>query len=169
MKFLRNLNFFAKNSPFAPNVRTMFKSLVVALDGSPSSAFAFQVALALAQAGNGRLCVCSVADPNPTYGASAPTTLVENMLEAIRNNAQQIVDGGVLKAKEAGISVEGATPVGEPVLEIVRCAEAVKADAIVMGTHGRSGVSRLLMGSVAEGVARSSSIPVLIVRDVAPA
>jgi nucleotide-binding universal stress UspA family protein len=142
----------------------MFKNLVVALDGSRSSAFAFDLALALANAEKSKLSICSVANPAPTYGTSAPTTLVEDMLEDIRGNAQRIVDDALATAKSAGIPAEGATQFGEPAIEIVRYANALQADAIVIGTHGRSGTDRLLMGSVAEGVLRASSIPVLVVR-----
>jgi nucleotide-binding universal stress UspA family protein len=142
----------------------MFKNLVVALDGSPSSELALDFALAMGKAESATLSLCSVADPKPAYGASAPTPLVENMLADIRNNAHRIVDAASAKAKAAGVAVQEATPAGEPVFEIVHYAETVKADAIIVGTHGRSGVDRLLVGSIAEGVLRSASIPVLIVR-----
>jgi universal stress protein A len=57
---------------------------------------------------------------------------------------------------------------GEPVREIVAFAERERVDLIVMGSHGRTGLSRLLMGSVAEGVARRATCPVLIVKQPVP-
>jgi nucleotide-binding universal stress UspA family protein len=57
--------------------------------------------------------------------------------------------------------------VGDPVYEIIGYAQKQRADAIVMGTHGRSGLKRLFMGSVAEGVLRCSPVPVLTVREEA--
>jgi universal stress protein A len=56
---------------------------------------------------------------------------------------------------------------GDPASEIVRIAEEEKADMIVLGTHGRTGMSRLLMGSVAEAVVRRSPSPVLVYRETA--
>jgi nucleotide-binding universal stress UspA family protein len=142
----------------------MLKNLVVALDGSPVSELALEFGLSMAKAENGTLSICSVADPRLAYGASAPTPLLETMLEEIRSGAQRIVNEATAKAKAAGVPVQEATPSGEPVFEIVRYAESVKADAIIVGTHARSGIDRLLMGSVAEGVLRTATIPVLVVR-----
>jgi nucleotide-binding universal stress UspA family protein len=59
--------------------------------------------------------------------------------------------------------------VGPPVAELLKLAEREEVDLIVMGSHGRTGFSRLLMGSVAEGVMRRASCPVLIVKEPAPA
>jgi nucleotide-binding universal stress UspA family protein len=142
----------------------MLKNLVVALDGSPSAELALEFALSMARAENATLSICSVADPKPAYGASAPTPLVESMLEDIRGHARRIVDEASAKARTAGVRVQQATPSGEPVFEIVHYAEGVKADAIIVGTRGRSGVDRLLVGSVAEGVLRTAPVPVVIVR-----
>jgi nucleotide-binding universal stress UspA family protein len=63
-----------------------------------------------------------------------------------------------------GLSVETRLRIGDPATEIVRAAEEVGADAIAMSTHGRTGLDHLVHGSVAEGVLRTSHLPVLIVR-----
>jgi nucleotide-binding universal stress UspA family protein len=67
-------------------------------------------------------------------------------------------------ADRHGVTVERALVDGNPSREIVRYAENEDCDLVVMGTHGRGGIDRLLLGSVAEKVVRSSSVPVLTVR-----
>ena len=67
-------------------------------------------------------------------------------------------------AAERGVPVERALVDGNPSREIVRYAEDEDCDLVVMGTHGRGGIDRLLLGSVTEKVVRSSSVPVLTVR-----
>jgi nucleotide-binding universal stress UspA family protein len=76
-----------------------------------------------------------------------------------------LVDGAVESARLRGIPANGHVLRGEPAYEIVVFAAKHEADAIVMGTHGRSGLKRLFMGSVAEAVLRSASCPVIVVRD----
>jgi nucleotide-binding universal stress UspA family protein len=72
------------------------------------------------------------------------------------------------RAKRAGVRVSSRLVEGAPVAEqIVRTARALRADVIVMGTHGRTGVARAVLGSVASRVVATSSCPVLTVRDQA--
>jgi nucleotide-binding universal stress UspA family protein len=142
----------------------MLKNLVVALDGSSCANHALELALTLAKTEGAKLAVCSVADPSAVYGTLEPLVVVERALDQIHDNAQHVVDGALAKARAAGISAQGCVLEGDPAYEIVCYAGKIRADAIVIGTHGRSGLRRLLMGSVAEGVLRSSSLPVLTVR-----
>lgn len=145
----------------------MFDNFVVALDGSACSAHALDVALSLARIEGSRLAFCSVAAPLPIYPASAPDVMAEEALAELRDQAQRIVDDADAKARIAGIAGEGSVAIGDPIVEIVDFAARRRADAIVMGTHGRSGVKRLFLGSVAEGVLRSSKLPVVTVREEA--
>lgn len=142
----------------------MFDILAVALDGSACSDHALELALQLARAGDSRLGLCSVADPSGLYGAIEPPELMERTLEEIHRQARRVVDEGLERARAAGVAAEGAVLEGEPVYEIVAYAKRIGASAIVVGTHGRSGLPRLFMGSVAEGVLRSATLPVLTVR-----
>jgi nucleotide-binding universal stress UspA family protein len=64
----------------------------------------------------------------------------------------------------ANVAHEHFYVTGLPVAELLKCAESSHVDLIVMGSHGRSGLSRLIMGSVAEGVIRGASCPVLVVK-----
>ena len=143
----------------------MFKNIAVAVDGSPCAEHAYELALRLASHEGATLGVCSVADPSPLYGTLEPPAIVEAALAQIHEQAQRCVDEALAKAKAAGVVAQGNVLEGEPVYEIVRFAGRRKADAIVIGTHGRSGLRRLFMGSVAEGVLRTASMPVITVRE----
>lgn len=139
----------------------MFKNLVVAVDGSPSADRALDLALQLAKAEGCALDICSVAHTSALYGSPQS---VERAYAEIHEEARRVVDAAVLRANKDGIAAQGRVFEGEPVYQIVTYARKINADAIVIGTHGRSGVNRLLMGSVAEGVLRSAPMPVLTVR-----
>ncbi len=129
----------------------MFKKLLVALDGSACSERAFQFALSLAREANESIALCTVVDAN----ASADAT----------SAARRVLDDAIGVAKAAGVSCHGETLFGKPAETIVGEAKARGADAIVTGTHGRSGMNRLFAGSVAESVLRQSPIPVIVLRE----
>lgn len=81
----------------------------------------------------------------------------EEEVEALFAHAKEIAD-------EHGVSIETTTSNGKPSDEIIEYAEQNPIDAIVMGSHGRKGASRVLLGSVAETVTRRSPVPVTVVR-----
>ncbi len=143
----------------------MFKHIVVALDGSACAADALDVALSLAKTEGAQLALCSVINPFPLNGM--PPEAAVRAYSASEEAATHFVENGLAKAKAAGIVAEGRVIQGEPVYEIEAYARKKRADTIVMGTHGRSGLKRFLMGSVAEAVLRSASVPVVIVREKA--
>ncbi|MEF8856237.1 MAG: universal stress protein [Haloplanus sp.] len=96
------------------------------------------------------------------YAGLAMESSWENVDRLLREDAQE----AVARVREIAGTVDEEVPVetavveGKPSREIVRYAEEVGCDLIVMGTHGRGGIDRLLLGSVAESVVRASSIPV---------
>ena len=141
----------------------MLKNPVVALDGSECALHALDVALLLAKAASSKISICSVADTASLSGTRS-LAKIEKALEAIRAHAWRVVDEALAKATSSGVTATGIVPEGEPVFEIVSHAKGVGADAIFVGTHGRSGLKRLFMGSVAEGVLRTASVPVVTVR-----
>lgn len=141
----------------------MFKHLVVALDGSPCASRAFELALALAKREGGDVAICSVAEPLAIF--PAPNLMAEQALAQVRKHAQEVVDSAGAAARAAGVTATVEVLVGDPAYEIRACARKHGADAIVVGTHGRSGLRRFLVGSVAEGLLRTSSLPVLTVRE----
>jgi len=83
--------------------------------------------------------------------------------------AQRAVEARVAAARVAGVTARGLVRTGVPADVIVRTAEEESAAMIVIGTHGRGGVARFLLGSVADRVVRTATCPVLTVRGAATA
>jgi nucleotide-binding universal stress UspA family protein len=128
-------------------------------DFSPQSQAAFQVACALARDYVARLVLVHVKPPEMIYGegyALPPDP------ETARKELQEQLDH--LLAPDPVICVERLLKQGDAAQEILRVANETHPDLVVLGTHGRTGVSRLLMGSVAEAVLRKAPCPVLTVK-----
>jgi nucleotide-binding universal stress UspA family protein len=144
----------------------MFRTIVIGFDGSRCSSRALDVAAALAKVEGAKIALCSVVGPLPKFGGLSPSA-AGAALTAAEDEARRSIDDGVARIDAAGVSHEERLLLGDPAREIVRYAESARGDVIVIGSHGRSGLKRLLMGSVAEEVLRLSSIPVVIVRESA--
>ena len=135
-------------------------------DFSRSSAAAFARALELAKASRAELVVAHVMGlPVPMAGDGyIPPKIWEQMEASSRAYAQKQIDGLVAKAKKAGVRVKTMLLTGVPHERIVQAARSQRADLVVMGTHGRTGLKRLFLGSVAERVVASAGCPVMTVR-----
>jgi nucleotide-binding universal stress UspA family protein len=142
----------------------MFKKIAVALDGSKCSDQAFEVGLNLARAERAELGICSVVDPIVVAGTAPPSPAMELAIADMEREAKALVEKAAQRARQAGLVVTSQTCDGVAAFEIVKFAERFGADAIVMGTHGRGGLKRLFMGSVAETVLREAAVPVIVVR-----
>jgi universal stress protein A len=134
-------------------------------DFSPHATFAFPLACALARDHGARLVLVHVHQPPlPVYGefgAAFPAEAPE-VEEALLHQLCE------LRPPDPAIPVEHYLTNGEPAEAILRMARAHKPDLIVMGTHGRSGLGRLFMGSVAEQVLRDAPCPVVTVKGPLP-
>jgi nucleotide-binding universal stress UspA family protein len=133
-------------------------------DFSPCSAEAFQVACSLARDYGARLFLLHVQPPvviTGEWGLPPPEPA------DVRKTLQEQL--GQLRPPDPKISVEHHLKEGEAVAEILRLAQESHCDLIVIGTHGWTGLNRLLMGSVAEEVVRKAPCPVLTVRIPLPA
>ncbi len=149
-------------------------SLLVPVDGSPGSALALAAASGLARSTGARITLLQVVVPIPVflYGAGFPAVMVNAHIdpewdEAGRAAAQQYVDSLAARLREEGLSATGQVGLGQPAETIVRTAEAIGADMIVMSTHGLTGLRRALLGSVADEVVRTARRPVLLMRQPA--
>jgi nucleotide-binding universal stress UspA family protein len=133
-------------------------------DFSERSGYAFQLACALARDYGARLIVLHVAEPPviPYGGVMTPPPPPRDSWRALEEQLHRI------QAPEPTVHVEHRLEEGGPVAEILRVARETTADLIVMGTHGRTGLGRLLMGSVAEQVVRKAPCPVLTVKTPFP-
>jgi nucleotide-binding universal stress UspA family protein len=128
-------------------------------DFSPHSEYALVLACALARDYGARLVVLHVVEQRPlVYEGVVLPPAGEELLAAAQEELEQMQVPLEISPVERRI-VEG-----DPVTEILAAAESMTADLIVMGTHGRTGLRRLIMGSVAEQVARRASCPVLTIR-----
>jgi nucleotide-binding universal stress UspA family protein len=135
-------------------------------DFSPASQRAFNHALALArEEGAELLLVHALPTVMPMVGEGymSPKTF-DDLQRSMRAQAQKQLDRLVAKAKTARVRARGMLYEGVAADAIVRAARARRAKLIVMGTHGRTGLSRLFMGSVAERVIGTAPCPVLTVR-----
>jgi nucleotide-binding universal stress UspA family protein len=143
----------------------MFKKIAVALDGSLCAQQAFEVALKLAQSEDAELGICSVVDPIIIAGTAPPSPAMDIVLGDMERAARAIVIRAVEKVHTCGLLASGEMRRGVAAFEILKYAQQFGADAIVMGTHGRGGLSHFFMGSVAETVLREAPVPVIVVRE----
>jgi len=147
-----------------------FKRLLVAVDGSDNAARAARVAIALAEKFNAELIVCH-AIQTPFYsftqdGLAVPADVLKDYIAAAREDANIMVDKLVQLAQASHVKAisliqENTFSVVEA---IVNLAESRAVDLIVIGTRGRTGFKKLLMGSVSSGVINHAQCPVLVVR-----
>ena len=146
----------------------MFKRILVAVDGSDVAERALEESIKLARELQAHLRVVYVVDViNISLGADFPYPA--EMSEAIARRGQELLRKAGAVASKAGIPVETGLieidTLGQRIPETIAAdAEAWPADLIVIGTHGRRGMSHLFLGSVAEGVVRIATKPVLLVR-----
>ena len=144
--------------------------ILLATDGSEEAELALSTAIDLANSTNSHLHVVTVGpwNPDPAYAvheASLRWETYEEVSGAIGKEAQEILDEQVRKIEEEGGSVQEAhLRRGRKDQEIVRLAEEIGAGLIVIGSRGRGGVRRALMGSVSDSVVRHAHCPVLVVR-----
>ncbi|MBN8507569.1 MAG: universal stress protein [Burkholderiales bacterium] len=144
----------------------MYKRILVSTDGSDISRKAAETAVALAKATGGELLTISVKEPFP-YSAISEMQPVppQEFFDAQERIARERVQGVLDVAKAAGVACQAHTVEAlHPWEAILDHAKNQSADLIVMASHGRRGLSALLLGSETQKVLTHSSIPVLVVR-----
>jgi len=143
-----------------------FKSIVVATDGSPYSTAAASEAIGIAKKNNSKLTVISVVPAElatPTdidFAAGQYELLAEKEMQVAEKNAKAVKEA----ATKEGVAVQAFVMTGKPADAIIETAKDKKADLIIVGSHGRTGIKRLLLGSVAERVIVLSNCAVLVVK-----
>lgn len=142
------------------------RRVLVPLDGSAFAAHALSLAQTLAAAG-ATLILAAVTPPIDDRGLvdtglESPWLLSKEV--AATQHARDMLEAAAQNLRAQGISVQTRLSAGDPAAEIVRVSAAEHADLIVMATHGRSGVPRLMLGSVARQVLRTTRQPLLLVR-----
>jgi nucleotide-binding universal stress UspA family protein len=151
----------------------MYQRILVAVDGSASSQRALDEAIGMARTGRGKVSAVYVLDQSVSFtyaGEYDPRAY----LAALRGEGERVLDDTRRRFAAAGIDGEARLlDTASPGEDVATClqheAQRWPADLVVMGTHGRRGIRRLVLGSVAERFLRFSTCPVLLVREEAPA
>lgn len=140
----------------------MFKKILVPLDGSSFAEAAIPLAREIAECAGGEIVLLRVDEPyEPPPGIFVPVSAVP---ETLQLSAGEYLEQWETRLRLAGFVVSSAVLDGRVSEALLKFARDEGADLIVMCTHGRTGLSRLLMGSVAEQVVHRAPCPVLLIR-----
>ena len=147
----------------------MYKKILVPIDGSPASNLGLNEAIKLAKDQGAKLRLFHLVDEY--IAVSSPDGMAfsntDDLLESLRQGGKKIIEKAEALARRNGLTPESVMLEcfgGRAADFIVEQATKWRADLIVLGTHGRRGVKRLVMGSDAEQVVRTTRVPVLLVR-----
>ncbi|WP_253737925.1 universal stress protein [Halohasta salina] len=138
----------------------MYDEILFPTDGEPASQAALDHAVELAERYDAQLHVLYVVD---TAAYASFDAGAETIVGALKEQGEAAVESTVETAEDAGVRTVSTIVSGSPHEEIVEHAASEGADLIVMGTHGRTGLDRYLLGSVTERVVRTAETPVLTV------
>jgi nucleotide-binding universal stress UspA family protein len=143
----------------------MYRRILVPLDSSALAEIVFPYVIALTRKFNPEVVLIHIADKKDSESLRLPQAYVDRTADTLKrivadNQKERSVNAPVTPSAR----VSGEVGVGSPAEEILRYADEHDIDLMLMATHGRSGISRWVMGSVADRVLRSSRIPVLLVR-----
>lgn len=139
-----------------------FRKVLIAVDGGPVAAHAADVGVELARSLGAEVALIHAVDANPALGAEAGISPSELAAQA-EQEGKRLLAGFRPRLSLEPSALEFVVA-GSPADEIVKAAREWPADLVVIGSHGRGGVQRALLGSVADGVVRHAPCPVLVVR-----
>ncbi len=146
----------------------MFKKILLPTDGSQGVTKAINLAVGMAIEFNAEIHVLTVVEPPTLVVADAGIGQAlsgERFMAELRKAAERIVEDTTNIVKESGHEeVKTEVLEGHTAETILKYAKEKKMDLIVMGTHGRRGLNRIILGSVAEEIVRCSPVPVMTVR-----
>lgn len=146
----------------------MYKKILVPVDGSATSARGLQEAIKLAKLTGARLRLIHVVDAiSFVTGMEAATLVTGEMMQLVRERGAQVLKQAQARVEKAGVRADSVlcdSLAGRVCDQIIEQATAWGAGLIVLGTHGRRGFGRMLLGSDAEMVVRLATVPVLLVR-----
>ena len=148
----------------------MFKRILVPIDGSWTSNSGLNTAIRMAREAKAELILLHVVDENvlALSGEYAGAAYMDRLMADMREGGRKVIAAAAATARKQGVTAKtvlmesvGPRRVADI---IVQQAKKLRADAVVIGTHGRRGISRMVMGSDAEEVVRGSPVPVVLVR-----
>ncbi len=143
----------------------MIRKILIPTDGSDYSRYATDYAVNLCQALRAEIVLVSVVDVRyDMYDAYGEVPAPARMEELIREQVSKSLDKSAAEIQAKGIKVKKILKIGDVIREILEVVTQEGVDLIVIGTHGRKGISRFLLGSTTEKLIRSATCPVLTVR-----
>jgi nucleotide-binding universal stress UspA family protein len=141
----------------------MYKKIVLAVDGSEVSRVAVKHAIELAKNSDGKIIALHVIPPIDV--TDIETFKPESLLRGLKQEGEKILSEVEGIAKTAGVGIQTRLEYGVPFEKICEVAQEVDADVIIMGSHGRTGIGKVFIGSVTERViSRTQCRPVLVVK-----
>jgi len=140
-----------------------YEKILIATDGSEYTKNAVDYGIDIAKSTGAKLFAIYVVD-TAAFASIPMDAAWESMYELLKQEGDLAIKYVAQRAEAEGLEVEGNLIEGHPADEIIRYSEKNSISLIVMGTLGKSGLDRFLLGSVAEKVVRNSKIPVLVVR-----
>ncbi len=145
----------------------MFKHILVPIDGSATAQLAVDKAIALAKAFGSQVTAIYVIDPYPFTGIGTDFAYGQaEYLSAATAEANAAIKAAKTALEAAGVPVQASVIEAHTVWRgIVESAVSMQTDLIVIGSHGRSGLEKLVLGSVTQAVLSHTHLPVLVVRD----
>ena len=151
----------------------MYQRILVPIDGSPTSDAGVAEAISLAKMTGGQLRFMHYLDPMPFFaGLEGAAAIAVDAVSVMRTDAEKLLQQAREQAVAKGVAADTVlvdTATGRLSDQVREQADHWLAELVVVGTHGRRGVRRTLLGSDAEDVARTSPVPVLLVRSREPA
>ena len=143
-----------------------YHNILVPVDGSETSHAAVEKAVEFAKAFGSKITVVQALVLDPYIAAEyISASQTNDLIERARTSIEESLAAAKAKFNEQGIEVETKLLEGQVIhREIIRAAEELHADLIIIGSHGRTGFKKLFLGSVAESLLGESHVPVLIVR-----
>jgi nucleotide-binding universal stress UspA family protein len=148
----------------------MYTRILVAVDGSHTSRRAFDAALALAKSSGAVLQPFYVVENTPLYFEAPgydPSILRNRLVEEGEKLGAEFAQAMIEQGVKGELAVGEASSIDDVSAVVLQAAAAFNADLLVMGTHGRRGFQRLILGSVAERCVRQASLPVLLIPSAA--
>jgi|SRR5689334_21066543 len=149
----------------------MYRRILVPVDGSPIATDGLREAIRLVKGWDVRMRLIHVVDRVSLVQALEPAPIIEDLIRNMERNGRAVLETARSLAEREGVIVDPVLrkPVKDSLSEaIVAEARKWKADLIVMGTHGKRGLTSTLLGSTAQGVIRTSKAPVLLVTPRSP-
>ena len=142
--------------------------ILIALDESPHSKKALQFVSRLRWPAGSRIIVANALQPTVSAAAASPDMgyLPGQLLEEQRREAEELVSKAESELRESGFATEARVEVGDPREVLVSLAESERADILVVGSHGRKGLAKLMLGSVSSHVVTHAPCSVLVVKQV---